>query len=202
MLSTTLNKIRAHQPCASGWKKLLDALGKTKADDEPLLLLTILESNGLDDCLWALHTVPEYDSLWRKYAVWCARQIEHLMTDERSKLALDVAWRHSNGEATDDELAAAGVAACDAALAASSDAAWVVVRASASASASDVAGDVAWAVVRAAAKAAASDVAGDVARAAVRAAQAEKLQAVLTSGEMAWPRIPKLNSGSSCPDNP
>lgn len=35
---TTLNKIRAHSPCASGWEKLLNHLGKTKADDEPLAL--------------------------------------------------------------------------------------------------------------------------------------------------------------------
>ena len=48
---TTLNEIREHSPCRDGWEKLLAHLGKTKADDEPLELLTILESNGLDDAL-------------------------------------------------------------------------------------------------------------------------------------------------------
>ena len=128
MISTTLSKIREHQPCTDGWKKLLDALGKTKADDEPLPLTIILESNGLDDCLWALQTVPEHNNFWRKYAVWCARQVEYLMDDERSKNVLVVAWDHAEGKATDDELAAARAAAWaaarDADWAAARDAAW------------------------------------------------------------------------------
>jgi len=49
---TTLNEIREHSPCKEGWEKLLAHLGKTKADAEPLHLLTVLESNGLDDALW------------------------------------------------------------------------------------------------------------------------------------------------------
>ncbi len=51
MITTTLNRIRAHGPCAGGWAKLLKHLGKTQADDEPLPFATILESNGLDDAL-------------------------------------------------------------------------------------------------------------------------------------------------------
>jgi hypothetical protein len=51
-MKTTLKKIRAHSPCASGWSTLLGNLGKTKADDEPLAITTIFESNGLDDALW------------------------------------------------------------------------------------------------------------------------------------------------------
>jgi len=42
--TTTLNAIREHSPCAAGWAKLLNTLGKTKADDDPLLLSAILES--------------------------------------------------------------------------------------------------------------------------------------------------------------
>ncbi len=41
MIYTTLNKIRAHSPCADGWAKLLRHLGKTQADDEPVSLLTL-----------------------------------------------------------------------------------------------------------------------------------------------------------------
>ena len=123
MIYTTLKKIRAHSPCESGWKKLLSHLGKTKADDEPLALIVILDSNGLDDTLWCLRSVPEHNQLWRLYAVWCARQVQHLMTDQRSIDALDVAERHANGQATDDELDAARDAAWDAARAAR-DAAW------------------------------------------------------------------------------
>jgi len=40
MITTTLNEIKKHCPCEDGWKKLLKHLGKTKADDEPLPLVT------------------------------------------------------------------------------------------------------------------------------------------------------------------
>ena len=120
MPTTTLQAIREHGPCADGWKKLLAHLGKTGADDEPLSLLTILDSNGLDDALWCLRAMPEHNKHWRLYAVWCARQVQHLMTDARSVAALDVAERHAHGTASDQELAAARAAARDAAR----DAAW------------------------------------------------------------------------------
>ena len=35
MITTTLNRIRAHEPCSKGCEKLLKGLGKTQADDEP-----------------------------------------------------------------------------------------------------------------------------------------------------------------------
>ncbi len=121
---TTLNKIRECSPCAEGWEKLLAHLGKTKADDVPLPFTDILESNGLDDALWCMRSAPEYDKDWRLFAVWCARQVQHLMTDQRSLNALDVAERLANGQATEKELAAARDAAMDAAWDAAMDAAW------------------------------------------------------------------------------
>ena len=129
MKHTTLNKIREHEPCTDGWQKLLSHLGKTKADDEPLAFTTILDSNGLDDALWCMRSSPEYDKDWRLFAVWCARQVQHLMTDPRSTAALDVAERHAHGSATDDELAAAWVAAWAAAWAATSAESGAAVRA-------------------------------------------------------------------------
>lgn len=107
MIYTTLNKIREHGPCADGWAKLPRHLGKTQADDEPLALATILDSNGLDDALWCLRAVVGHRREMQRYAVWCARQVQHLITDPRSVAALAVAERHANGEATDEELAAA-----------------------------------------------------------------------------------------------
>lgn len=117
---TTLNKIRGHGPCADGWSKLLRHLGKTQPDDEPLALVTILDSNGLDDALWCLRACDGIDREARLYAVWCVRQVQHLLTDPRSLTVLDVAERHANGEATDKELDAALGTARDAAM----DAAW------------------------------------------------------------------------------
>ena len=135
-MKTTLNAIRDHHPCADGWKKLLANLGKTAADDDPLSLITILDSNGIDDALWCLRAVYDHDKEIRLFAVWCARQVQHLMTDQRSVPALDVAERFANGDATKEELdaavaaarAASGYAAMaaagDAAGAAAWDAAW------------------------------------------------------------------------------
>jgi hypothetical protein len=156
---TTLNKIRKHGPCADGWAKLLRHLGKTQADDEPLALATILDSNGLDDTLWCLRACDGIDQEARLYAVWCARQVQHLMKDPRSLAALDVAERHANGEATDKELTAAR----DAASVAATDAATDAARATAKAAASVAAWDAARGTASVAASVAAWDAASDAA---------------------------------------
>ena len=124
---TTLNAIRAHCPCTDGWKKLLTHLGKTEADDEPLDLITVLDSNGLDDALWCLRAVEGCDREIRLYAVWCARKVKHLMTDQRSRDAPDVVERYAHGEASEAELIAAWDVAWDAAWDAW-DAAWDAAR--------------------------------------------------------------------------
>ena len=162
-MKTTLNKIRAHSPCADGWTKLLRHLGKTQADDEPLAITTVLDSNGLDDALWCLRAVDGYQREMRLYAVACARDVQHLMTDPRSLAALDVAEHHANGAATDEELDAAWAAAWAAEDAAAGDAA----RAARDAAMSAV-WDAAWGAVQDAARAAARD--------AVRQNQAEQLR--------------------------
>ena len=181
----TLNAIREHDPCAEGWKKLLAHLGKTQADDEPLPLLTILESNGPDDAIWALRALSDADMpKARLFAVACARDVQHLMTDPRSIAALDVAERHAKGEATGDELSAARDAAQDAARAAwgaARDAARDAARA-AQGAAQDAAQDAAWAAQDAAqdaawgaawvAQGAAQDAAWDAQGAAQDAARA------------------------------
>ena len=176
-MKTTLNEIRKHNPCTDGWQKLLTHLGKTKADDEPLSIATILDSNGLDDALWCLRAVEGYDREIRLYAVWCARQVQHLLTDKRSLAALDVAERYANGKATKEELAIAGeaavayattavatddvaaksargaaMAAADAARAAAYAAAYTAAEAAAY-TAAEAARDAAWGDARAAARA-------------------------------------------------
>jgi len=153
MLTTTLNKIREHKPCTDGWEKLLKHLGKTQADDEVLPYSVIVKSNGLDDALWCCRAEPQYNRQWRLFAVWCARQVQHLMTDQRSLDALDVAERYANGQATEKELSAAWVSARvavrDIARVAVRDAAWVAARVAV--------GDAAWAAAWDAARDAARD---------------------------------------------
>lgn len=77
MLYTTLNKLQRHNPCQDGKEKLLAFLGKTDADDEPLSLKTILESNGIVDAIWCLRGVDGHDKEIRLFALWCAQQVEH-----------------------------------------------------------------------------------------------------------------------------
>jgi hypothetical protein len=168
MITITLEKIEAHNPCESGWEKLIASKGGNKADMSVEFPVTdILDSNDLDDTLWVLRCLPEHSNLWRKYAVWCARQVQHLMTDRRSIDALDVAWRHSEGLATDAELESARDAAWDASWDAALDAARDAARAAAWDAAADAAADAVRVAVRV----------------AVREAQKQKLAQILTAGE-------------------
>lgn len=115
---TTLAQIHAHRPCQSGWNKLLLRLGKTQADDKPLSLETILETNGLDDALWCLRAVEGRNREIRLYAVWCARQVQRLMTDARSIEAPSLAERYARGLSDAEELEASRTNAAEAVRAA------------------------------------------------------------------------------------
>ena len=134
------------------------------------------------------------DKELRFFAVWSARQVQHLMKDPRSLAALDVAEKHANGQASVEDLAAAWAAAWDAANAADNPAAWdstwdaawdaawaatwaatwAAANAAAMAADNAAAWDSAWDADRAAANAAAWDAANaaawDSARAAANAA--------------------------------
>ena len=168
-MKTTLNTIREHSPCSEGWAKLLRSLDKSKADDEPVSIVQILDSNGLQDALWCLRAVKGHDREIRLFAVWCARQVEHLMADQRSKDALNVAERFANGEATEQER--------DAAWATARAAAGAAARAAAEAAALAAALAAAWDAAEAAALAAALAAAWDAAEAAARAAAGDAAEA-------------------------
>ena len=178
-ITTTLNNIRDKKPYADSWKKLLAGLGKTVADDEPLAFARILEINGIEDAVWCMRAEPQHAKDWRLFAVWCVRQIEHLITDQRSRNALDVAERHAYGLATDEELAAAGAAAWAVAMAAAGAAAWAAARGAARAAATDAARgaatDAAWDAASAATWSVVSNAARAAAWAAARDAQKAKL---------------------------
>ena len=127
--TTTLAAIRAASPCEEGWRKLLGTLGKTSADDEPLDLLTVLDSNGLDDALWVLSYAMPDDRLARHFHAWCAEHVLHLFEAERpndTRVRDQIAMLRNDeadDAARDAARAAAGAAAGDAARAAARDAA-------------------------------------------------------------------------------
>ena len=104
MITTTLRQIRQHSPCSEGWRTLLTFLGKTGVDDDPLPLVTILQSNGLDDALWCLRTITGHDKEITRFALACAQDVRHLMTDQRSLGALDALARHLESPLSREEL--------------------------------------------------------------------------------------------------
>lgn len=124
---TTLNEIRAHAPCKDGWEKLLAHLGKTKADDEPLTLMTVLESNGFDDATWCLRAAS-LDRLSRHFQAWCAEQVLHHFEADRpgDMRVRDQIAMLRNDDAKNEERSNARAAAWDAWAAASN--AWAAAR--------------------------------------------------------------------------
>ena len=119
MFTTTFKLLRGHHACKDRYAVLRESL-RGRGDDEPITMIEILDSNGLADALWALRAVPdeqaaERDKLARLFACWCVRQVWHLLTDDRSRTAVEVAERYAVGDATRDALNAAAYAAADAA---------------------------------------------------------------------------------------
>ncbi len=184
MYYTTLNKIREHHPCRKGWRKLLKYLNKNQVYEELLSLKVILDSNGVEDAIWALRTIDD-QGLVQLFAVRCVRQVQHLLIDERSIHALDVSERSAIGEASDEELGEARGTALSAwfkypAYTTERYAAWAAAATAAAAAADTVGGaaraasDAAWGAAWAAsvaARAAARDGAEDTAWADAREEQ-------------------------------
>ena len=130
------------------------------AADKPTWDSVIRQCNQPDWLLWLDQRLNILtDSERRLLACWFVRNtpigdgrtVWDLLTDDRSRKAVEVAERHARGEATDEERAAAWHAAWDAAW----HAAW------------DAAGDAAW------------DAAWDAARDAARDAQESRLRKML-----------------------
>jgi hypothetical protein len=137
LLTTTLQKLHDARACTSRYKVLLSALGTDYPQDKPINLLTILESNGLEDALWALcATEQNCDTVARLMAADFAEQVlpiwQKYSQDKRPELAIKAARDFAKGSIFQDELAAAQAAAVaawaawDAALAAwdTAGAAW------------------------------------------------------------------------------
>ena len=155
MLYTTLNLCKANEACAEGYRKLKESLPKGWGDDDPISLERVLESNGIDDAVWAFRACTDQiaaDRAARLFACDCAESVlpifERLRPkDDRPRLAIEVARRFAAGDATGEELVAAQAVAWSAARAAAQAAAWSAAWSAARAAAWDAA----WSAARAAA---------------------------------------------------
>lgn len=146
MITITLRQILEKNPCYD--PRDCGLLPRDHDLDAPITFREIIAVVDLDDALWCLQAAPEYEAIARRFALGCAERIRHLMADPRSTNALDVTRRHLAGEASDDELAAANNAACDAAWAtamvSTRSAAWSAAMVSSMAEAWDAASNAAW----------------------------------------------------------
>ena len=107
----TLNDLRTHHPCRGGWEKLLRSLNKTKADDKPLSLLTILKSNGLRDAFWCLRALPpEMAVAVRLLACDLVEPVLAYTEDARVHRCLATARKYAVGQASLEELSEARAA--------------------------------------------------------------------------------------------
>ena len=179
--TTTLARIRAARPCAGGWRKLLAYLGENAADDDPLGLMTVLNSNGLDDALWVLSYAMPDDRFARHFQAWCAEQVLHLFEAERpddSRVRNQIAMLR-NDDATPKDRAAASAAAANAARDTARAAARHAASAAASADAAARHAAVAAACDAATATSAEWDTAWAAACDAATAAQEKQLRAML-----------------------
>jgi hypothetical protein len=144
-MKITIDMVMDKRPCSDYSRDRVAALWAG------LDALTLADICDLDipapDRIWAVtRFLSDRDN--RLFACDCAQSVAHLNPDPRVQSAIDTARRYADGEATEEERAAAGAAAGAAAWAAAQDAA------------RDAARDAAWAAARAAAWAAAGAAAG------------------------------------------
>ena len=139
MFHTTFKALHDAGACSDRYHHLARALGGIRkyGRTAPITLLQILDANGFDDALWALRACPGAERFARELACDYAEHVLPIFErecpdDTRPRVAIDVVRRYARGDATEDELAAAGAAAGAAARAAAwaaADDAWAATDA-------------------------------------------------------------------------
>ncbi|HPN56150.1 MAG TPA: hypothetical protein PLD92_04835, partial [Candidatus Omnitrophota bacterium] len=81
MLKTTLNNLDNSMFEFPGFwhperEKLLAALKKTRADDEPVPYSFIVETCGLPAAVYCCRAATKYYHVWREFACWCALSVK------------------------------------------------------------------------------------------------------------------------------
>ena len=116
-LTTTLNLLHKAEACTARYKVLRATLGANYPIDAEISLLTILETNGIDDALWALRaTAEDCEKVARLMAADFAEAAfvewhKYYPGDERPRLVIQAARDFANGLIVREDLAAARSAA-------------------------------------------------------------------------------------------
>ena len=140
-LTTTLNLLHKAKACTARYEVLLATLGANYPMDAEISLLTILETNGIDDALWALRATAEDCEKVARLMVAdfaesaLANWTKYYPNDNRPALAVQAARDFANGLIVREDLAAARSAAESAAWSAAGSAAWSAASAAGSAQA-------------------------------------------------------------------
>ena len=119
MLTTTLQMIWDRLPkdkkgepekgvATNYWQSLLEGLGKTWPDDEPVTLLRILENCGMRSAIATTDAFPGHARAIRLYACYCARRILFYEKSRRINRPLrqiiEVAEKFARGLGSADEM--------------------------------------------------------------------------------------------------
>jgi hypothetical protein len=121
-LYTTLNLLRKHEACAPGYRKVRSAVGLDFDEDEPIDLLTVLDSNGFSDAVWTLRATTDVRAamvVCVEFAQWCADAAA--AAADAARYGATASYADSAAYAV-DAAAAADYTAADAAYAAASHA--------------------------------------------------------------------------------
>lgn len=105
-METTLRKIKECYPCVRGWKKLLSNVNNNL--DAKLTIEQILDSNGIEDAVWALRAVSDQKKV-RLFMCDVAESVlyifeERYPDDKRPREAIEASRKFANGKITKEEL--------------------------------------------------------------------------------------------------
>lgn len=100
-MKTTFQKIRDNNPCQEGWKKLLEYHNPESLDQE-ISIREILESNGIEDSVWALRAVEDKKKVML-FSADVAESVLHIFErsypeDQRVRNCIEVVRKYANGE--------------------------------------------------------------------------------------------------------
>jgi len=111
-LTTTLNELKAHDPCKDSWEAGLEYCSQHNIGlDDPISFTLLHKVLGDEDLVWATCVLNKKQRVYMGAKI--AQQVVHLADDKRVQGYLDVYFKYAKGEATDDDLEnSASDAAC------------------------------------------------------------------------------------------